>query len=214
MDINGSFIKQLYVSRNNLIFYLKNAGFDCSTFENSSIEDVENMKRYEQLDFKVSNLENGESCYVLYKLDEGFKQNLIKRNNIEQYIQEVYEDLKLIENTDTLIIVTNDYTQESVNKILKNIWEKESKYIVLFSLSNLQINVLVHSFVPKHIRLTQEQKEEVFQRYNIKNNSQLPEIGRFDPAAKAILLRPGEVCEITRYDKISYMNKFYRICIS
>ena len=113
-----------------------------------------------------------------------------------------------------MIIVTNDYTQESVNKILKNIWEKESKYIVLFSLSNLQINVLLHSFVPKHIRLTQEQKEEVFQRYNIKNNSQLPEIGRFDPAAKAILLRPGEVCEITRYDKISYMNKFYRICIS
>ena len=96
MDINGSFIKQLYVSRNNLLFYLKNAGFDCSTFENSSIEDVENMKRYEQLDFKVSNLENGEACYVLYKLDEGFKQNLIKRNNIEQYIQEVYEDLKLI----------------------------------------------------------------------------------------------------------------------
>ena len=130
------------------------------------------------------------------------------------FSQEVYEDLKLIENTDTLIIVTNDYTQESVNKILKNIWEKESKYIVLFSLSNLQINVLLHSFVPKHIRLTQEQKEEVFQRYNIKNNSQLPEIGRFDPAAKAILLRPGEVCEITRYDKISYMNKFYRICIS
>ena len=40
-----------------------------------------------------------------------------QKNNIEQYIQEVYEDLKLIENTDTLIIVTNDYTQESVNKI-------------------------------------------------------------------------------------------------
>jgi DNA-directed RNA polymerase subunit H (RpoH/RPB5) len=214
MDLNGSFIKQLYVSRNNLIYYLKNAGFDCTSFENSSIEDIEHMKRFEQLDFKVTNLDKGESCYVLYKLDEGFKQNVIKRNNIEQYIQEVYEELKLIENTDTLIIVTNEYSQESVNKILKTIWEKESKYIVVFTLSNLQINVLLHKYVPPHTRLNEEQKNEIFKLYNIKNNSQLPEISRFDPVSKAIMLRPEEVCEIIRYDKISYMNKFYRICIS
>jgi len=214
MDLNGSFIKQLYVSRNHLLFYLKNAGFECKKYENSSLEDVENMKNYNQLDFKVTNETSGESCYILYKLDESFKQNIIKRNNIEQFIYDVYDTLKLIENTDTLVIVTNEYTKESVNKVLKNLWEKEKKFVTVFTLANLQTNVLLHSFVPKHTRLTEEQKESIMKEYNCKDDSQLPEISRFDPVSKVIFLRPGELCEIIRYDKISLMNKYYRICIS
>ena len=94
MNLNGSFIKQLYVSRSNLVFYLKNAGFDCKQIENASIEDMEHMKTYNQLDFKVTNPITNESCYILYKLDENFKQNIIKRNNIEQCINEMYDELK------------------------------------------------------------------------------------------------------------------------
>jgi len=50
-------------------------------------------------------------------------------------------------------------------------------------------------------------------KYNIENDKQLPQISRFDPVAKAILLRPGEVCKIIRYDKISLQNDYYRICV-
>ena len=214
MDLNGSFIKQLYVSRSNLMFYLKNAGFECKKYENSSLEDIENMKNYNQLDFKVTNENTGESCYVLYKLDESFKQNLVKRNNIEQFIYDVYDTLKLIENTDTLVIVTTEYTKESVNKVLKNLWEKEKKFVTLFTLSNLQTNILLHSFVPKHTRLNSEEKNAIMAKYNCSNDNQLPQISRFDPVSKVIFLRPGELCEIIRYDKISLMNKYYRICIS
>jgi DNA-directed RNA polymerase subunit H (RpoH/RPB5) len=214
MNLNGSFIKQLYVSRSNLVFYLKNAGFDCKQIENASIEDMEHMKTYNQLDFKVTNPITNESCYILYKLDENFKQNIIKRNNIEQCINEIYDELKILDNKDTLIIVTNEYTKESVNKILKNVWEKESKYVVVFTLSNLQTNILLHSYVPKHIRLNTIQKDELYKQYNLSNDKQLPEISRFDPVSKVIFLRPNEVCEIIRYDKISLMNKYYRVCIS
>ena len=35
----------------------------------------------------------------------------------------------------------------------------------------------------------------------------------FDPVAKAILMKPGEVCKITRNDKISLENVMYRICV-
>jgi DNA-directed RNA polymerase subunit H (RpoH/RPB5) len=214
MDTNGSFMKQLYVSRTTILYYLKNAGFDCTHYENFSIEDIESMNQYDQLHFKVTNMTTNESCYVLYKLDETFKQNIIKRNNIEQFINEIYEEHRLIENKDTLIIITNEYTKESVNKILKNIWEKEKKYIVLFTLSNLQKNTLLHHLVPNHTRLSNDEKLSIFKKYNIKNNLELPEISRFDPVSKAILLRPEELCEIIRHDKISLTNKFYRICIS
>ena len=58
------------------------------------------------------------------------------------------------------------------------------------------------------------QKDELFKQYNLSNDSQLPEISRFDPVSKVIFLRPGEVCEIIRYDKISLTNKYYRVCVS
>ena len=31
--------------------------------------------------------------------------------------------------------------------------------------------------------------------------------------AKVLLLRPGEVCKIQRYDKISFENLYYRVCV-
>jgi len=214
MDSTRSYVKQIYISRQNLIGYLSKIGFDCASFEQFSIEDIELMKKYNQLNFKVTNAETTESCYVLYKLDDSFKQNVVKRNNIEQCIHEIYDESVNIENNDTLIIVTTDYTQESIHKVLKNIWENQKKFIVILTLANLQINLLKHTFVPKHTKLTDEEKVELYKKYNINDDSQLPQISRFDAAAKSIFLRPGQVCKITRYDKISLMNDYYRICIS
>jgi DNA-directed RNA polymerase subunit H (RpoH/RPB5) len=214
MDSTRSYVKQVYISRNILIDYLKNMGYDCGGFENFSIEDIESMKKYNQLDFKVSNVNTSENCYILYKLDESFKQNVVKRNNIEQYIHEIYEEKILIENNDTLVIVTTEYTNESIHKVLKNIWENQKKFIVILTLANLQINLLKHTFVPKHTKLVDEEKVALYKKYNISDDSQLPQISRFDPVAKSIFLRPGQVCKITRYDKISLMNDYYRICIS
>lgn len=214
MDSTRSYVKQIYTSRNNLIGYLSTIGFDCASFEKFSIEDTEIMKKYNQLNFKVTNAETTESCYVLYKLDDSFKQNVVKRNNIEQCIHEIYDESANIENNDTLIIVTTDYTQESIHKVLKNIWETQKKFVVILTLANLQINLLTHTFVPKHIKLSPTEQIDLYKKYNIHNDSQIPEISRFDPVAKSILLRPGEVCKILRYDKISLQNDYYRICIS
>ena len=190
MDSTRSYVKQVYISRNILIDYLKNMGYDCGGYENFSIEDIEAMKKHNQLDFKVTNVSTSENCYILYKLDESFKQNVVKRNNIEQYIHEVYEEKILIENNDTLVIVTTEYTNESIHKVLKNIWENQKKFIVILTLANLQINLLKHTFVPKHTKLTDEEKVQLYKKYNISEDSQLPQISRFDAAAKSIFLRP------------------------
>ena len=81
------------------------------------------------------------------------------------------------------------------------------------SLHDLQYNILEHSFVPQHIKLTEIEKNDLYLKYNIENDKQMPQISRFDPIAKAILLRPGEVCKIIRHDKISLQNDYYRICV-
>jgi DNA-directed RNA polymerase subunit H (RpoH/RPB5) len=213
MDSKQSYIKQIYNSRLNMIEYLKDMGFDCSDYENFSIEEIEVMKNHNQLNFKVEN-ENSEACYVMYKLDTNLKQNMVKKNNVETFINEIFEENVNIGQNDTLVIITTEYSQDSIHKIIKNIWENESKYVVIMTLANLQFNILKHTFVPKHIKLNEEEKAEFYKKYNIQNDLQIPEISRFDPVAKIIFLRPGDICKIIRYDKISLMNEFYRICVS
>jgi DNA-directed RNA polymerase subunit H (RpoH/RPB5) len=196
-----------------MLEYLKNMNFDCSDYDNFSIEEVEVMKNQNQLDFKVTK-ETGDACYVMYKLDSSLKQNMVKKNNIETFINEIFEDNIPIEKNDTLVIITTEYSQDSIHKIIKNIWENEQKYVVIMTLANLQYNILKHTFVPKHIKLSEEEKVDFYKKFNVQNDSQLPEISRFDAVAKIIFLRPGDVCKIIRYDKISYTNEYYRLCVS
>ena len=59
----------------------------------------------------------------------------------------------------------------------------------------------------------QDQIKEFKLRYNITNDTMIPEISRFDPAALALLMRPKQICKITRSSKTSITSDFYRICI-
>ena len=54
---------------------------------------------------------------------------------------------------------------------------------------------------------------KIKKKFNIVNNSQLPEISRFDPVAQSLCMRPGEVCEILRPSKTAIKSPYYRICI-
>jgi DNA-directed RNA polymerase subunit H (RpoH/RPB5) len=67
--------------------------------------------------------------------------------------------------------------------------------------------------VPKHVKLTMEEKEKLYETFHVHDDSQMPQISRFEPVAKVLLLRPGEVCKIQRYDKISFENLYYRVCV-
>ena len=63
------------------------------------------------------------------------------------------------------------------------------------------------------LKINDDEKEEFYKKYNV-TEKQIPEISRFDPVARALCLRPSQICKITRYDKISYKNDYYRICVS
>ena len=68
--------------------------------------------------------------------------------------------------------------------------------------------------VPQHIRLTDDEKTEIYKTFNIIDDKQIPEISRFDPVALAISLRPGELCKIIRPSKTSVTSNYYRLCIN
>ena len=118
-----------------------------------------------------------------------------------------------IKNNHTLILVVQNPPNDTIVKTVKQVWSRYNEYVVIFDISALQINILKHQYVPPHRKLDDEEKEKLYVKYNVINDKQLPEISIMDPVARAILLRPGQVCEITRYDKISFSGYYYRICV-
>ena len=61
--------------------------------------------------------------------------------------------------------------------------------------------------------MSESEVKEVIKRYNIMDKSQFPDISRFDPVARAIGLRPGDVCHISRPSKTAIEANYYRICV-
>jgi len=131
--------------------------------------------------------------------------NSFNKSTIEKIIEGATLNTK-----DILLIITTDYSS-TINDLLRSKYSQF--YINLYKIQQLQYNILEHSFVPQHIKLNDTEKMELYKKYNILNDKQLPQISRFDPVACAIFLRPGEVCKIIRHDKISLQNDFYRICV-
>ena len=215
MESKSIYLSKLYKSRTNMIYYLTEMGYDCSSYEYFSMEELDVIQKNGNLDFMV--VKGNEKCYVKYMTEDSNTKNpanSVKKLNISNIIDTMFTQEGLLTEKDTLVLITNDYSVDSIHKALKNIWELKQIYVVLFDLKQLQLNVLKHRLVPKHVKLSALEKTDLYQTLNIEEDKQLPEISRFDPVAKTLFLRPGEVCRITRFDKISYTNEFYRVCVS
>jgi DNA-directed RNA polymerase subunit H (RpoH/RPB5) len=164
------------------------------------------MFQAKQLDMLLTNNE-GKKVYIKYHLAK-----TLRHNNIQDNIDDLYNLEEILTKNDDLVIIIKDEPNDSMNKILKNIWEQDNIFITIFNIKRLQFNILNHELVPQHIVLSKENEEKVKARYNISDNSQVPGISRFSPVAQAIGLRPGEMCEITRPSRTAITSEFYRIC--
>lgn len=199
-------------SINNLLYNLKKANYKVN--ENigellNNVSKYDEKTNYDILNFKATNEETNVDCHIIYRT---FYR--INKTNLENNTKNVVSDLK--ENDFIILVVSDEYSLDTMHSYLKYEYDclnSESPYIHIFNLNSLQFKILDHKFVPKHIVLNETEKEEFYKKYNIKSDSQIPEISRFDPVANAIFLKPGQICKILRYDKTSFVNEYYRICI-
>jgi len=198
-------LNEIYISRKVILSYLNAQNYNTEPYEKYTIAELNVMN----LGFEVED-KNDETrkCKVYYH--DYLKS--IKKTQLQEIISDYYDFDSEKRKKCSLIIILNSVNDTSIN-FVREIWEKFNEYCVLYDMSSLQYNILEHDFVPLHKKLTSDEKEEIKQKYNISHDSQFPEISMFDPVAKAILLRPGEVCEIQRYDKNSFQSTFYRICV-
>lgn len=206
---HSTHIVKIFKSRNNLLDLLKEQGYNTSDYDSFSINEVNTMYQSKQMDMIVSNETTGKKTYIKYHISKN-----LRHTNIYEYIDDLYNLEEILTKKDDLIIIIKDEPNEPLIKILKNIWEQDEIFIIVFNIDRLQFNILEHNLVPKHRPLTEIEAIEIKNKYNIISNDQIPDISRFSPVAQAIGLRPNQICEIIRPSKTSIFSKFYRICSS
>lgn len=211
---SSSLITSIYKSRNILLEIMELQGYNITDNFEFNVNEVNAMFSNKQLDMMLEQtVENEETkrnkkIYIRY-----FLTKTLKPQNIHDIIEDLFNVEEILTKEDTLYIVVKDEPNETLIKLLKQIWEEDGIFIIIQNLKRLQFNILKHSLVPNHRIMTNAEVIVIKQRYNIMNNSQLPELSRFDPVAQTIGIRPGEICEITRPSKTAISSKYYRICV-
>lgn len=208
-----SSISYIYKSRKTILELLEKQGYNIQEYANFSINEVNSMKINNQLDMLLEKPVSDQNSkpqkiYVRYYL-----QKTIRPQNIQDMIDDLYHLEEILTPNDTLLIISKEEMNETITNLVKHIWDQDGLFIIIQSIPRLQYNILEHNLVPPHRILTNKELAEIKIKYNIMNDRQFPEISRFDPVAKAIGIRPGQVCEIKRSSKTSIYSYYYRICI-
>lgn len=202
-------VSEIFTSRKIILELMGKQGYNINDYANFSISEVNAMNKNNQLDMLLE--KNDENV-----TNDGPKKKIYIRyglSNVRQMIDDLFILTETLKKTDTLfIIIKNDPNETLINEI-KHIWESEGIFIVIESIKRLQFNILNHVLVPPHRIMSESEVKEVIKRYNIMDKSQFPDISRFDPVARAIGLRPGDVCHISRPSKTAIEANYYRICV-
>lgn len=77
----------------------------------------------------------------------------------------------------------------------------------------MNVNINKHYLVPKHVKISESEKKQLLEKYNI-NPKSLPKILKEDPGIIALHLKSGEIVKIVRKSKTAGETVYYRVVIN
>lgn len=104
-------------------------------------------------------------------------------------------------------LIANDIS-EKIKKTIINI-----KNLELFTYSQVIKNIIEHHLVPKHRLLTEDEKNQFIQEYDIKNKD-MPRIFNNDPISKYYNAKIGDIFEIERISYTAGITVSYRLVVA
>jgi DNA-directed RNA polymerase subunit H (RpoH/RPB5) len=206
-ELSGT-TQTIFQSRRIILQQLERQGYNVEEYEDFTTSEVHTLMQSKQLDMLVENEEDNHKTYIKYHLNK-----TIRPNNIIEYVDDLFNLENILTKQDTLLIITKDDPNDTLIQQIKQLWETEKLFIIVYPIKRLQFNILSHSKVPDHQKLSQADKESFMKEYHISSPLQIPEISRFDPVSLAIGIRPGDICKIVRPSKTAITTNFYRLCI-
>ena len=205
----SSHINEIFKSRKHVVDFLKRQGFNVADYESFSIHEVNAMYQAKQMDMLLKKSGDAKKTYVKFHLAKS-----LRPVNLYEYIEDLFTLEEVLNKQDDLVVIMKDEPNDTIRKTLMNIWEQDGIFVIVINIKRLQYNIMNHQLVPPHIVLSSEEADQVKRKYNILNDSQLPDISRFSPVSQVIGIRPGELCLIHRPSKTAIKAEFYRICLN
>ena len=202
-------IIEIYNSRKTIIDLLEAQKYDVSQYKDFGINEVNTLIQTKQMDMLLKKTTMDKSVYVKYHLAKS-----LRPVNIYEYIEDLFTLEEVLKKKDDLIVIMKDEPNDTIKKTLTDIWEKDGIFIIVINIKRLQYNILKHQLVPEHIVMSAEEATAIKQKYNLVDDSQIPDISRFSPVSQVIGIRPGELCRIYRPSKTAIKAEFYRICFN
>jgi len=202
-------IIEIYNSRKTIIDLLEAQKYDVSQYKDFGINEVNTLIQTKQMDMLMKKTTMDKSVYVKYHLAKS-----LRPVNIYEYIEDLFTLEDVLKKKDDLILIMKDEPNDTIKKTLTDIWEKDGIFIIVINIKRLQYNILKHQLVPEHIVMSSEEAVAIKQKYNVIDDSQIPDISRFSPVSQVIGIRPGELCRIYRPSKTAIKAEFYRICFN
>lgn len=199
---------QMYRSRQIVLSHLENRGFDVENYRGFTMKAVEHMRQHDRLDMLVQNPSNRRRAYVRYHTGK------ISKKVLDNLKLDLYENVSHpFGSKDMVLLISDRPVTESMETLANNLWHTYRVFIVLEEIGALLYDVLKHEYTPRHTILSEEETQAMMTRYFVVDKSQLPSISRTDPVARALGMRPGEVCRIDRPSVTAITSEFYRVCV-
>ena len=205
-------INDIATSRETIMRHMQYIGYETSKYENVGCHEIQiycSQKHTDMLNMSFENSRNPAylgRVFVFYNVFH----SAFRVNNMHDIVEQ-YKLQYALDNKDTIVIINKDPPNDTIQKLLKQLFDRDGIFIVVHSIAHLLFVVHDHSYVPKHEVLTKDEHEKVIQKWKADN---LPVISRYDPVARAILLRPGSICRIERASKSTILEDYYyRYCI-
>jgi DNA-directed RNA polymerase subunit H len=206
---NSSLISILYKSKKTIIEILETQDYDTREYSIFTVNEINEMYDNNQMDMLLTKEDKSSKIYISY-----FLTSKISSSNIDNIIEDLFIDTKTLNKDDTLMIITNDDANDTIQAKIKHLWDNDGIFVIIQSIKRLQYNILKHVLVPPHRIMTNEEVEIMKLKYNVVNNNELPEISRFDQVAQLIGIRPNQICEINRSSRTAIQSYYYRICVN
>ena len=214
MQNSSNIISSIYKARQTIIALMRKLDYNVSDYEHFSVNEVNTMFQNKQMDMLLEKSKEDprtgrkNKIYILFYLAKA-----IRPANIQEMIDDLFNLEETLTKEDILLIVAKDEMNDTLMATLKHMWETDKIFIVVQNIKRLQFNIHDHTLVPPHRVISDDERALIKTKYNITDDTQFPDISRFDPVAQAICLRPGQICEITRPSKTAIQSIYYRLCI-
>jgi len=125
---------------------------------------------------------------------------------------EEYSDRVKKANCHSVIIVLYHSMTTQCHTKMREVELKNACRIETFTEAELVVDITKHNLVPKHVVLSDKEKQDLLQRYHV-TVQQLPKITTTDPIARHYGLRLGEVVKIIRFSETAGQYVTYRYVI-